>query len=90
MSKVKGKELWQAVKEILFREWDPIGINSNPSLSDEYDSYASGIVRLLQAEADEYKIAEHLRSLQRVSMGMSSTNEERDRGIARRLISLVR
>jgi hypothetical protein len=90
MSKVKGKELWQAVKEILFREWDPIGINSNPSLSDEYDSYASGIVRLLQAEADEYKIAEHLRNLQRVSMGMSSTNEERDCGIARRLISLVR
>jgi hypothetical protein len=90
MSKVKGKELWQAVKEILFREWDPIGINSNPSLSDEYDSYANGIVRLLQAEADEYKIAEHLRNLQRVNMGMSSTNEERDRGIARRLISLVR
>jgi hypothetical protein len=90
MSKVKGKELWQAVKEILFREWDPIGINSNPSLSDEYDSYANGIVRLLQAEADEYKIAEHLRSLQRVSMGLSSTNEERDRRIARRLISLVR
>jgi hypothetical protein len=90
MSKVKGKELWQAVKEILFREWDPIGINSYPSLSDEYDSYANGIVRLLQAEADEYKIAEHLRNLQRVNMGMSSTNEERDRGIARRLISLVR
>ena len=90
MSKVKGKELWQAVKEILFREWDPIGVNSNPARSDEYDSYASGIVRLLQAEADEYKIAEHLRSLQRVSMGMSSANEERDRGIARRLISLVR
>jgi hypothetical protein len=90
MSKVKGKELWQAVKEILFREWDPIGINSNPALSDEYDSYVSAIVRLLQAEADEYKIAEHLCNLQRVSLGMSSANEERDREIARRLKSLVR
>ena len=87
---MKRKEVLQAVKEVLFREWDPIGVNSNPARSDEYDSYASGIVRLLQAEADEYKIAEHLRSLQRVSMGMSSANEERDRGIARRLISLVR
>lgn len=90
MSKVKGKELWQAVEEILFREWDPIGINSNPALSDEYDSYVSAIVRLLQAEADEYKIAERLCNLQRVSMGMSSANEERDREIARRLKSLVK
>jgi hypothetical protein len=87
---MKRKELLQSVKEVLFLKWDPIGLNSNPARSDEYDSYAIGIVRLLQAEADEYKIAEHLRSLQRVSMGMSSTNEERDRGIARRLISLVR
>jgi hypothetical protein len=87
---MKRKALLQSVKEALFREWDPIGLNSNPARSDEYDSYASEIVRLLQAEADEYKIAEHLRNLQRVNMGMSSTNEERDRGIARRLISLVR
>ena len=72
---MKRKELLQAVKEVLFREWDPIGVNSNPACSDEYDSYASGIDRLLQAEADEYKIAEHLRNLQRVNMGMSSTNE---------------
>ncbi|HKQ93409.1 MAG TPA: hypothetical protein VJZ77_22305 [Blastocatellia bacterium] len=87
---MKRKELLQSVKEVLFREWDPIGLNSNLACSDEYDSYTSGIVRLLQADADEYKIAERLRNLQRVSMGMSSTNEERDRGIARRLISLVR
>jgi hypothetical protein len=59
MSKVKRKELWQAVKEVLFQEWDPIGINSNPLCGDEYDSYVSTIVRLLKAEADEYKITEH-------------------------------
>ena len=87
---MKRKELLQSLKEVLFREWDPIGLNSNPACSGEYDSYANGIVRLLQAEADEYKIAGHLSNLQRVSMGMSSTNEERDRRIARRLISLVR
>jgi hypothetical protein len=87
---MKRKELWEAVKEILFREWDPIGINSNPLCSGEYDSYVSKIVQLLQAGADEYKIAEHLRNLQRVSMGLSSANEEQDRRIAAMLISLVR
>jgi hypothetical protein len=90
MSKVKEKEIWQTVKEILFRGWDPIGINSNPALSDEYDSYVRSIVRLLQAEADEYKIAEHLRNLQLVNMGLSSANEEQDHRIAKRLIGLVR
>ena len=90
MSEMKGKEIWQAVREILFREWDPIGINSNPALSDEYDSYVISIVRLLQAEADEYKIAGHIRNLQRVNIGLSSVNEEQDRRIARRLINLVR
>jgi hypothetical protein len=89
MPKVKGKELWQAAREILFREWDPIGINSNPARNDEYDSYANTIVRLLQAGSDEYKITEHLHNLRRVSMGLSSKNEERDRQIARRLINLV-
>jgi hypothetical protein len=40
MSKVSEKELWQAVKEVLFREWDLIGINYNPACHDEYDSYS--------------------------------------------------
>jgi hypothetical protein len=90
MSRVKGKELWQAVKEILFREWDPIGINSNPACQGEYDSYVNTIVRLLQAGDDEYKITERLRNLRRVSMRLSSADEERDCHIARRLINLVR
>lgn len=89
MSKAERKELWQAVKEILFREWDPIGINSN-SACDEYDSYVNTIILLLQAGADEFKMTEHLSNLRRVSMGLSSTNYERDRHIARRLIKLVR
>jgi hypothetical protein len=87
---MKRNELWQAVKEVLYQEWDPIGVNSNPECHDEYDSYAGTIVRLLQSEADEYKIAAHLRSLQRISMGLSSADDERDRRIARRLLNLVR
>jgi hypothetical protein len=86
---MKRKELWQAVKDVLFQEWDPIGGNSNPECHDEYDSYVGTIVRLLQSEADEYKIAAHLRNLRRVSMGLSSANEERDRQIAGRLKNLV-
>jgi len=87
---MRSKELWQEVKEVLFRERDPIGINSNPECDDEYDSYVGTMVRLLQAETDEYRIAEHLRKSQRVSTGLSSVDDERDRQIARRLKDLVR
>ena len=87
---MKSEELWQEVKEVLFQEWDPIGVNSNPECHDEYDSYVGTIVRLLQSEADEYKIAERLHNLRRVGMGLGSADEERDRQIARRLKNLVR
>jgi hypothetical protein len=81
--------LYQAVRDILFREWDPIGINANSALADEYDSYAPGICRLLQAGADEWKLANHLCQLQTVSMGLSHVDEEHNCRIARRLRALV-
>src|SRR4051794_31652361 len=36
----RANRLYQAIREVLFREWDPIGVNDNPLCEDEYDSYA--------------------------------------------------
>ena len=83
-------QLLLAVQEILFRDWDPIGVNSNERLRDEYNSYAPFICRCLREGVDEYKLSDHLSQLQRVSMGMSFNNEELHLRIARQLISLVR
>ncbi|MBR0573016.1 MULTISPECIES: hypothetical protein [Pasteurellaceae] len=35
------------LKKILFEEWDPIGINSNNLLFDEYDEYAKSLYKVL-------------------------------------------
>lgn len=86
----KRDQLLNAVQEILFHEWDPIGVNSNELCRDEYDSYAPTICQLLQDGVDECKLATHLGQLQRNSMGMSIIDEELHRRVARRLISLVR
>lgn len=83
-------QLLLAVCEMLFREWDPIGVNGNELCRDEYDSYAPTICRLLREGADEYKLANHLSQLQRVSMGISIIDEELHRRAARRLLSLVK
>ena len=85
----KPDQLLLAVRNVLFREWDPIGVNTNELCRDEYDSYAPTICRWLRQGTDEYKLANHLGQLQRVSMGMSRINEELNRWVASRLLELV-
>lgn len=80
--------LYPAVSEILFRDWDPIGVNSYESARDEYDSYVAGIVGLLLRGADEHKLASELSYIARVTIGLSS-DEELHRRVARRLRGLL-
>jgi hypothetical protein len=77
------------VQEVLFREWDPIGVNNNELCKDEYDSYAGTICQWLQQGVDEYKLASHLSEIQRINMGLSSIDEDANRKIAKRLLALV-
>lgn len=86
---MKPAQLFPAVAEVLFREWDPIGVNDNELCRDEYDNYVPGIVALLLGGADEYKLASRLSEFARVSMGLSHTNDELHRRVARRLLALV-
>jgi len=83
----KNPQLLTAVKDILFREWNPIGVNSFAP-DNEYDSYTPTVVNLLLSGADEYKLASRLSEFQRVSMGMTVIDEELHRRVARRLIGL--
>lgn len=87
--KKKASRLLPAVQEILFREWDPIGVHDNELCRNEYDSYATSIVNLLVSGAYEFKLTSRLRDFQRVSMGMTVVDEELHRRVARRLLTLV-
>ena len=86
----KPDQLLLRVQDVLFREWDPIGVNHYEQCRDEYDSYAPTICRWLREDVDEWKLADHLSQLQRVTMGMSVIDEELHRRVARRLLSLVK
>lgn len=85
----KPDPLLVAIQEVLFREWDPIGVNDNELCRDEYDSYAPAICRWLREGVDEHRLAAHLSELQRVSMEMSVIDEELHRRVARRLLELA-
>ena len=84
-----ASDLWPVVSDILFIEWDPIGVNSNDLCRDEYEGYVSGVVKLLLTGADEYKLASILSQIQRESMGMSVIDEMLHRRVARRLLGLL-
>ena len=86
----KVEKLLLSIREILLQEWDPLGVNDNESCRNEYDSYAPTVCRYLREGADEYKLAAHLCEIQRVSMGMSVSNEDLNRRVARRLLSLMK
>jgi hypothetical protein len=85
----KSDPLLLAVQEILFRDWDPIGVNGNELCRNEYDSYAATICRWLRDGVDEYKLVQHLDQLQRVSMGMSVVDDGLNLRVAKRILELV-
>lgn len=85
----KPDQLLLAVQEILFRDWDPIGINDNELCRDEYNSYARTVCDWLREGVDENKLVAHLCELQRVSMGIPDADKLLHRRIARRLLELI-
>jgi hypothetical protein len=84
----RSGRLLQEVREVLLREWDPIGLGHNPDCGNEYDRYARTVCRYLEEGADEYRITAYLSQVRWDSMGLSARHPEADRAVARRLLSL--
>lgn len=58
------------VRLVLLFDWDPIGILGYANAMDEYDSYANGICRLIQAGATREDLIAHLDRLETQAMGL--------------------
>lgn len=48
--KPDSENLRNRIREILWCEWDPIGVNHIPNAIDEYDTYADAIWERLQRQ----------------------------------------
>jgi hypothetical protein len=59
------------VREVLLREWDPIGIEAIPGADDEYDAYIGTVCVMLADEAATKQVlATYLLSVATERMGM--------------------
>jgi hypothetical protein len=81
--------LRDAVDEVLFYLWDPIGIGGEPKARDEYSGYVPQIVGLLRDERAASDIARRLSEITATQMGMSK-DAKRDLAVAELLLDWKR
>lgn len=80
------KELYNAIDEILWNDWDPIGVNDNAP-RDEYQRYTPIIFSLKINGEDSETIAAKLYEIETVTIGVMGSIEH-CRQIAEKIINL--
>ena len=79
---------YQLIDEILWNDWDPLGVNDIPEARDEYHSYLSAIVDLKIADAPGEEIAQYLLQIETDRMGLNG-NLENCRRVAQNITSPI-
>ena len=80
-------EIQDSIRQILYREWDPIGV-SGSAPEDEYDSYIGPVYRILSGSRSEQELIDFLFRTERDTIGVSCESPEQLRPVARGLLDL--
>ena len=70
-----GVYLYQQIDDILWYDWDPIGIN-DMATRDEYQSYTPQIFELVKSSTDKMVIAKTLSKIETDNMGLAGSIEK--------------
>ena len=81
------KKLCKRFDEVLFYQWDPIGISKSAWARDEYESYLPQVFKLVLANDTPAPIAEYLNHISVNNMGLGS-GIEHDLEVAELLLEL--
>lgn len=66
----KQKQLYNLIDEILWNEWDPIGVNDIPDARDEYQSYTPSIFSMVLRKVNVEEIANKLYEIETGRMAL--------------------
>jgi hypothetical protein len=86
----RAAEIQDSIRQILYHEWDPIGV-AGAAPADEYDSYIAPVYRILAGSRSEQELVEFLFRTARDTIGMARDTDEHfelQRPVARRLLEL--
>ncbi len=84
----RAKNLHTEIKDIMLRDWDPIGIQDVREASDEYDSYVPSVYKLLISQKPIHEIFEYLWWVETEHMGLIGDRQATE-AIAKKLQSLI-
>jgi hypothetical protein len=83
----RAKRYHEAIRVILLREWDPIGVAEEPDAQDEYDSYIHEIHGMLIRHEPRHRLIDHLWWVETKHMSLFG-NRSRTEAVADRLLEL--
>jgi hypothetical protein len=84
----RARALNDQIKDVLLKEWDPIGIQAIPEAQDEYDGYVPRIHSMLSARKSVEEVLEYLLWLEAEHMGLTP-DRQRTRRLAESLVGLI-
>ena len=86
----RAAEIQDSIRQILYHEWDPIGV-SGSAPEDEYDIYIAPVYRILAGSRSEQELVEFLSRTGEDIVGATrrpTEHYEQLRPVARRLLDL--
>ena len=76
MNQERARQIQAEIREVLLKQWDPIGVADEPNAQDEYDSYVGFVYLLLRRGATSEEIATHLARVQELEIGLPADMSE--------------
>jgi hypothetical protein len=83
----RARRYHKAIRAVLLREWDPIGVAEEPDAQDEYDSYIHEIHGMLIRHEPRHRLVDHLWWVETEHMGLCG-NRSRTEAVVDRLMQL--
>ena len=80
------KAVYKIIDEILWNEWDPLGVNDMEEARDEYQSYTPQVFSLKLNNRDKETIAQHLLKIEKERMDLPG-NIEKCRKVAEKIVT---
>lgn len=84
----RARALHAAIKDVLLKEWDPIGVQAIPEAQDEYDAYVSAVYSMLVTRKPVSEVFKYLLWLETEPMGLTA-DRQRTQSIAEKLVQLA-
>lgn len=83
----RARALQLKIRDVLLKEWDPIGVQTIPEAQDEYDGYVPTLHSMLISRKPTHEVFEYLMWLETEHMGLTA-DRQRTQSIAEKLVDL--